>query len=165
MKSDAVSVLRAPSWTRRASLPLGMGFSKKPPRPHGKSPSCGPRWGRGRAAMSHLKKARIRTWITDTPSPNLWGFGPWSKFLLVPVEGAVAFAKTSIFRPFECELLMNGFKCHNSGLCASHRHPSLHILCEMGGKKPNSKHLSERLLWYLQLVLKICLAKEKKAFA
>lgn len=83
MKSDAVSVLRAPPCTQACHLVLVFqrNFTNL--------------MVNHRAAMCHLGNARMR-------HPKLWGFGSWSKSSLVLVEGVVAFAPASVSSPLEC---------------------------------------------------------------
>lgn len=78
MKSDAVSVLSAPSRTRRAGLSLGFGFSKKP---RGEMPELQVGWWRAQQRVTP-KMQKLGLKFQTPPSPNLWGFDhyrAWSR--------------------------------------------------------------------------------------
>lgn len=96
MKSDAVSVLRAPPLHPAHELTLGFGFSKKPHQPHGK------------ITKQQCVTLEMQELGLEFETPQALGVDPWSKSSLVLVEGVVAFAPDSVFSPFECSAFNEG---------------------------------------------------------
>lgn len=158
MKSDAVSVLRAPSCTRHTRLPLGFGFSKKPHQPHGKSQSCRPGWGRGQQQCVTFKNARIKAYIWHSQSQPL-GCDPRSKCSLGPGWGSCCFCFNLCLQAVW--VLRFWWMDLNAIIQVYVQVVGIHVcifwMKQEGGKKKQNlwKHLSERLLWYLQLVSKM----------